>query len=249
MMTRVCTAAAILLLCPPAVRAQEQLPGREAARLHLFTGPAPASPAPSPLLQEQELPGKKSVALAALYSLLLPGMGELYAGGFSSGKYFLVAEGVLWLTYTGFELYGNALRDDARSFAVAHAGVNPAGKDDRYFVDIGNFLSIQEYNEKQARDRELSRIYTPEDAYAWRWNTDAERAQYRSSRIKAEEMWNNKKFVAAAVIINHVASAINAGRSAAAHNRSLADGLSFHAGVLGGLSRPHGILLTVTAPF
>jgi hypothetical protein len=40
-----------------------------------------------------EIPGKKSAGLAALYSLVLPGMGELYAEGFSSGKYFLLAEG------------------------------------------------------------------------------------------------------------------------------------------------------------
>jgi hypothetical protein len=37
---------------------------------------------------------RKSPALAILYSILLPGMGELYAGDYSSGKYFTIADGV-----------------------------------------------------------------------------------------------------------------------------------------------------------
>jgi hypothetical protein len=247
-MTRV-LAVLLLALCTTAP-AQELVPGREGVRLHLFADAAASpAPAPAPLLQAPAPAGKKSVGLAALYSLLLPGMGELYADGFSSGKYFLLAEGLLWLGYAGLEVYGNTLQDDARSFAAANAGVNPAGKDDQYFVDIGNFMNIRDYNEKQARDREVDRIYTPETAYAWQWRTDADRSQYRAQRIKAEEMWNGKKFVAAALIINHVASAINAGRSAVAYNRSLEQGLSFHADVMSDLGTPHGVLLTVTRHF
>jgi hypothetical protein len=50
--------------------------------------------------------GERSVTLAVLYSLLLPGMGELYAGNFSSGKYYLIADAGLWLGYGGFQYYG-----------------------------------------------------------------------------------------------------------------------------------------------
>jgi hypothetical protein len=248
-MTRVLAAALCVFLLTGPVRSQETPVGREEARRHLFAGRAEA-PAPPPLFQEEaQSPQKKSVGLAAVYSLLLPGMGELYAEGFSSGKYFLLAEGVLWLTFASFEIYGNSLQEDARAFAVANAGVDPAGKDDQYFVDIGNFMNVREFNEKQARDREPDRIYTPAAAYAWQWQTDAERAQYRDVRIKSEEMWNNKKFVVAAILINHVASAINAGRSAVAYNKAMDSGLSFRADVLGGLGNPHGVLLTVTKPF
>jgi TM2 domain-containing membrane protein YozV len=248
-MTRVLAAALCVFLLTAPVRAQDVLAGRDAARRHLFAE-RPADGSPAPLFQQEaQSTEKKSVGLAALYSLLLPGMGELYADGFSSGKYFLLAEGVLWLTFASFEIYGNSLQDDARAFATANAGLDPAGKDDQYFVDIGNFMNIREYNEKQARDREPDRIYTPAAAYAWQWQTDADRAQYRDSRIKSEEMWNNKKFVAAAILINHVASAINAGRSAAAYNKANATGLSFRADVLGGLGNPHGVQLTVTKPF
>jgi len=198
----------------------------------------------------QQVPGgKKSVGLAAVYSLLLPGMGELYADAFGSGKYFLIAEGLLWLTYTGFEVHGNALRDDARAFASARAGVNVLGKDDQYFIDIGNFIDINEYNDKKLRDREPSILYNPAAGYSWRWDSDAARATYRDQRVASDNMYNNRKFAVGAVIINHVASAINAARAAISRNKenqnSFRD-LRFEAEVMGGIAHPHGILLTIS---
>ncbi len=194
---------------------------------------------------------KKSPGLAALYSLLLPGMGELYADGFSSGKYFTIAEGALWLTYATLDVYGNSIQDDARSFAVSKAGVNTSGKPDQFFIDIGNFVDVYEYNEKQLRDREEEKLYDPNAGYYWRWESDDLRAQYREERINAENVFNNRKFVVAAIIVNHVASAINAARSAISYNaeREATGELRFGASVLGSVSHPHGILLTVSKGF
>jgi hypothetical protein len=58
--------------------------------------------------------------------------------------------------------------------------------------------------------------------------------------------------VVAAVIVNHVASAINAARAAIAHNKEIDNALGdlqFGARVLGGWEQPHGIELTVSRPF
>ncbi len=196
--------------------------------------------------------GKKSAGLAALYSLALPGMGELYAGSFTSGRYFLAAEGVLWLTYAVFQVRADALRNDARSFASAHAGVTLQGKNDQYFVDIGNFLSIDEYNEKKLRDRDVGKVYDPALGYAWQWDSDGSRASFRDQRVASDNAYNNRKFVVAVILINHVASAINAARSAVSHNREIEGALSdlsIEAEVLGGPFRAHGMAVTVRKTF
>lgn len=195
---------------------------------------------------------RKSTGLAAIYSLLLPGMGELYAENFESGKYFIIAEGTLWLTYAAFEVYGNQLQDDSRSFAQAHAGVSPSNKADQYFIDIGNFLDIHEYNEKKLRDREPEKLYDATSHYAWRWDSDLSRATYRDQRIASENMYNNRKFVVAAILVNHVASAINAVRATIIHNKAVSDAigqLDIRADVMGGWLNPHGVILTVTKTF
>jgi hypothetical protein len=195
---------------------------------------------------------KKSVGLAVLYSLALPGMGELYAGGFSSGKYFLGAEGLLWLTYAAFDIRANALQDDARSFAAAHAGLDGTGKSDQYYVDVGNFLTLADYNDKKLRDRTPELVYDPAAGYNWSWDSDANRMIFRDQRVRADNVFNNRKFVVGAVLINHLASAINAARIAIAHNKEVAGilgDLRFEASVQGGLANPHGITLTISRPF
>ena len=216
----------------------------------LGNGNAPANLSATLPFQDSD-PTTKSVGLAAIYSLVLPGMGEMYAHGFSSGKYLLIAEGALWLTFATFEVYGNSLRDDARALAVSRAGITLEAKDEQYFIDIGNFVNIDDYNDKQARDRQPELMYDASAGYAWDWRDDALRASYREQRIKSETMYNNRKFVVAAIIVNHVASAINAARAAIAHNNAVNDlgSLQFSASVMGGVERPHGVLLTVSREF
>ena len=191
---------------------------------------------------------KKSPALAAFYSLLLPGMGELYAGGFSSGKYFLMAEGALWLTYGAFTVVGNSQQEDSRTYAISRAGVSPAGKDDQFYVDVGNFLTTEEYNDKQLRDRQPELLYSRAEGEGWTWESDASRQAYKDERLSSEHTYNNRKFIVAAIVVNHIVSAINASRAAVAHNSALDKALgelSFDASVLGGVYQPHGLLLTV----
>ena len=67
---------------------------------------------------------KKSTGLAILYSLLLPGMGELYAGNYSSGKYFTIAEGALWATFIGMNIYAGNQKDNYQAYATVNASVN-----------------------------------------------------------------------------------------------------------------------------
>jgi hypothetical protein len=195
---------------------------------------------------------RKKPALAALYSLVLPGMGEAYADGFSSGKYFLIAEGVLWLTYFTMDVHAHALQDDARSYSAVHAGVSLAGKNDQFFVDVGNFSTVDDYNDKRLRDREPEKLYNAAAGYDWQWETEADRLTYRDGRIAADTWTNNRKFVLAAVLVNHVASAINAARAAISYNKGIDDPLgdiSISAHVLGSLSRPHGLAITLSKPF
>jgi hypothetical protein len=210
------------------------------------------SHADASLLSEEANATRKSVALAALYSLLLPGMGELYAEGFSTGKYLLIAEGVLWLGYAAVEIHGNDLRDGARSYAAAHAGADATGKDDDFYVNIGNFMSLEEYNDKQLRDREPEKLYDPLEGYNWLWDSDASRLAFRDQRIGSENMYNNQKFIGAAIIVNHIISAINAARSAIAYNNAQNDALGalrLSSRLLGGPGQPHGVMVTIARQF
>jgi hypothetical protein len=192
---------------------------------------------------------EKSVFQSVVYSLVLPGMGELYAGGFESGRYFLIAESGLWLTFTSFELYGHWVQNDARSFAASHASALIEGQDDQFFVNIGNFDNVYQYNEKKLRDRDLGSVYDPNGPFYWQWDSDASRARFKDLRVKSDNIFNNVRFVVAGIILNHIASAINAARIAVKKNKELADSWQVQTGILGSYFHPDGVVLTVRKSF
>lgn len=201
-----------------------------------------------PMFQEGD---EKSVTLAVVYSLLLPGMGELYAGNFSSGKYFLITDAGLWLGYGGFRYYGQWLRTDARSYATQYAGANFDGKDEAFEVNMGNFNSLEEYNEAKLRNREFDLLYDPQSSYAWRWESDASRLQFKNRRIRSDEVFQSSRFVIGVLVLNRIISAFSAGRAAAAFNQDLKGESAWRLGadVAGGILNPHGLELKISRTF
>jgi hypothetical protein len=193
---------------------------------------------------------KKSVALAVVASLILPGMGELYAGSFESGKYNLIAEGGLWLTYGGFLTRANWLQQDAQTFASQHAGANFNNKDVQYSVNIGNFNSTDEYNQTKLRNREYKSVYTSSQ-YNWQWDSDVDRAQFKDLHNRSSAIKNNAKFIIAAIVVNHLFSAFSAGRKTSAYNKSLSmmDHIEIQAFTLNNGAQVDGIGVSVSTKF
>ncbi len=182
---------------------------------------------------------KKSVALAILYSALLPGMGELYGGDYSFGKYLTIADGVLWGTYIGVNMYANNTEDNYKSFATSLGSADVAGKDEKYFADIGNYLDIDQYNRRQELDRNFTEVYDATTHY-WKWADQAQRSEYRGMWKSSETAYNNLRFVVGALILNRVVSIINAVRVVSRHNNNLREELSWNLafGMSNGLNLP-----------
>ncbi len=163
---------------------------------------------------------KKSAGLAMLYSFILPGMGELYAGNYRSGKYFTIADGALWVTLAGMNTYGSNQRDSYIAFSKSFAGVNTNGKSDQFFADIGGYNSVDDFNNQQLLDRNFEGTYSTKTHY-WKWQSAGKRKEYKSTWTSSESTFNNIKFVAGALILNRVISVINAIRIVSAYNKSL----------------------------
>ena len=163
---------------------------------------------------------KKSAGLAIVYSLLLPGMGELYADAYDSGVYFTIADGVLWGTYIGMNVYGNWQKDRYISYAQTNADITTENKDDDYYATISEYLSIDQYNDQKAFERNFDEMYNTEQ-YFWKWNTSEERKTYRDMWVSSEQTLNDVRFVVWGLLLNRVVSAINAVRLVSRYNNNL----------------------------
>ncbi len=187
----------------------------------------PFNKQPFAYANEENIASKKNPGLAVLYSLLLPGMGELYAGSYETGKYFTIADGTLWGIFTGFNLYGNWQRNNYRSYAQSDGYVNPEGKNSAYFATIGIYQDIYIYNREQELNRDFDKVYDV-NRYYWKWNTNEQRKKYREMWSSSENAYNNVRFVVGALILNRLISAISAVRAVSRYNSSLENETSWN---------------------
>jgi hypothetical protein len=184
-----------------------------------------------PNLALEDVKKKKSAGLAILYSMVLPGMGELYADSYDSGIYFTVADGVLWGTYVGMNIYGNWQKDRYINYAVNKGGINIDSKDETYYATISQYMSIDEFNDQKAFERNYTEMYNNTEVFYWNWNTNDERKEYRQMWESSEQTFNNVRFVVGALLLNRVVSAINAVRLVSRYNNKLSQEVGWNVSV------------------
>jgi hypothetical protein len=170
-------------------------------------------------LNEGKEGNRKSVSRAILLSLALPGLGEMYVGKTSRAIGFFTAEAGIWISYAYFKQRQSWFRDDYINLAVAHAGVNPSGKNDFFFNMVGFYDNRDDYNK-------VSRVYTrsnpffPETpAWDWQWESADLRSQYRDIKNSSNAQGRNANFALGFALANRVISAIDAWWSAKSYNR------------------------------
>lgn len=153
--------------------------------------------------------GSLTIGGAFMRSLLIPGWGQRRAGAKTAARNFFVTEVFLWSGYAAFQAYGHWLKDDYKLLAATHAGADIAGKDDQFFVDMGNFINVDEFNQNRLRRRDVEGLYDPATHF-WHWDTDAHRQRFENLRIRSDRAFSRSLFVVAGVVANHIVSGIHA---------------------------------------
>lgn len=151
--------------------------------------------------------GKPFELNPVLKSSLIPGWGEAVLENNKRARLFYSIELSLWTaclaTYTAS--FHQMLQ--YQSFAVEHAGVDADNKDHKYWVDIGNYIDIDQHNSEHLRWRYLDEIYDESDR--WLWDNKNNMKNFESMRIRSDMLAKTGEYVIGAIIMNHLLSAID----------------------------------------
>lgn len=160
--------------------------------------------------EEAEQKSSKSTALAILYSLLVPGTGHWYLDRMDVGKYFVGVEAAALTGLIAMNVHGDNVADDAKSYSVQHAQVtDPGGRDEDFFVNVGNYNNVYEYNNDKLARGEYSLLYDANTQF-WNWDSENNRFIFETQRRDSEEIYNNRIIFGSIMIANRVVSAISA---------------------------------------
>tara|TARA_X000001036_G_scaffold50914_1_gene40582 strand:+ start:2735 stop:3205 length:471 start_codon:yes stop_codon:yes gene_type:complete len=108
--------------------------------------------------------------------------------------------------------YSNANRTEInyQAYAAQHAGVNIAGKNRQFWIDIGNYLSLDQFNEEHLRWRDFNAIYEQNNDWNWSWDDDGNRKYFEKMRIKSDTWKLRGSFLIGGMVLNHIISAVDA---------------------------------------
>lgn len=152
----------------------------------------------------------KSPALAALFSIILPGAGHYYLNRMDVGKYFLGADAASWIGLASLEVYGNGVRDDSRKFSVEHAQVTDIeNKPDTYFGNIGSYSNVYEYNNAMLTSGNYTSLYDA-NKYYWNWDNFDNQQIFEAQRKSSERIFDSKVIFGSLLVANRIVSAISA---------------------------------------
>ena len=182
---------------------------------------------PGPMAQNGDFGGKKclappppaqiesltaagpSLGLALLQSALLPGLGENYLDRTDRAAPFWLAEGILWSSFIGFELYGGWSKTDYLDFA-GQAGAHVAGKPEAFFQAMMVYQSRDEYNlNAPYLSRTTDKSFPETDNWNWRWTSAQEQHTFVTLRNRSDKAYRGASTVVSLLVVNRLLSLLD----------------------------------------
>lgn len=208
-------------------RAGEVLPLRDA--VPVVSAPEMRESAWSGVSESVQADGAPiSPARAALYSLLLPGLGDYQLGNKGRATAFFATEGLIWIAYATFEVQGQQREDDYEDLAVRFAGVSRTGHSDDFYARVREFDDSGQYEAdvKQTGREELYGAsgnlesinpdaldkyfveHRVSDYEPWTWESLDRRLQYSEARSSSKTSYRRADYMIAAAVANRLVSAV-----------------------------------------
>jgi len=149
---------------------------------------------------------------ALLRSLAVPGWGHHYVdrSDWTRGKVHLGADLVLIGSLFGLHSRANRLEQQFLTLSNLRAGIDVSERDRAFRLAIGDFNSLEEYNDFQLRSRNWNRIIEDTPENRWRWESSDDRIKYRELRSSSDRVRNQLPAVAGLMVLNRVISGLSA---------------------------------------
>lgn len=143
-------------------------------------------------------------------SFLVPGWGQSELGYKERSKMYNYIEIGILLSMFSSTKYSNEIKRNYIAYATEHAGVISDGKDREFWVDIGNYNTLNEYNSEHLRNRDTGELYPQTVEWRWSWDNSENRKYFESKRIQSDKLKLFSTFTFGALFLNHFISSIDA---------------------------------------
>ena len=144
-----------------------------------------------------------------------------------SASFFVLAEASFWLGLLGADWQQGQTVESYRTLATSRADALLDGKDRRFFLNLGVYMSSDEFREQQLRNRFWDQVnYVSDPAFQWQWASEEDLQDYRRLRNNADAWGRRRTLFISTLVANRLLAALTALRAARRTNNAAPD-LSF----------------------
>ncbi|MCI0513330.1 DUF5683 domain-containing protein [candidate division KSB1 bacterium] len=171
----------------------------------------------------------KSPRKALLFSVILPGAGELYSKAYIMSGVFFAAEATLWIMYSSYQGKGKDLEDEFKLYADAH------WSQERYEIWINSpeareinrthelpDSKTQQYYEMIGKYDQFFKGWDDADNYTYDGAPSPNRTNYMDMREDSNIQLKNATTMISLAILNHIVSAVDAAWASYRYNKNYA---------------------------
>jgi len=150
----------------------------------------------------------KSNKIAMAASIALPGLGQQYIGKRHAAFIFAGLDIAALFGAIFCETYSRRFDRDAYGFAASRASIDGTGKDALFWNNVGNHLSMEDYNTVAGLNG-TDQMYN-DPSYSWRWAPDeADFKQYQQMRFDARKLHTVASVCLGAMVLNRIISLVD----------------------------------------
>jgi len=148
---------------------------------------------------------------SVLKSTLIPGWGEHSFGDHTRGYLFNGIEAALWIFAGVASSTASAHENDLYYYAAEYGQITDPHKKSDIFLDrVSKYESMDAYNEQMLRNRQWDRVYSAEDGYYWKWESDETRGEFFDIKTR-RYLWRQRlTYSFGAIALNHLVSTMDA---------------------------------------
>ena len=148
--------------------------------------------------------------LGLLKNMIIPGWGfQDLDNQKNQSKKYLFRDVIIWSSLITARNSSDLFEDYYTTLGIDHSNASILEYGDGYAINVGNYDSMDEYNNVMLRKRRPSDVYPVNQGYEWEWDSTSKRVKYKKMLQASRDLDKIGDFAVAGLIINRLISSIN----------------------------------------
>ena len=152
----------------------------------------------------------QNTGAGVLKNAIIPGWGFMEMDSYKEkSKGYFLREAIIWGSFLTSRSSSNLFEDYYVSYGIDYASADILEYDSGYSINVGNYNSMDSYNQAMLRKRRPDDVYPDNEGYNWEWEAVSNRLKYKKMLQVSRDLDKIGDFAIAGLIVHRMVAVVN----------------------------------------